>query len=631
MKPTMSIIGGKMKAKFFNSKSLKASLFTAFLAFMTSFAAVNGYAQDAVNAAPISGQVESVGVFKNGIAVVRERFDVPGVGVYSADAPLQPIHGAFFVQSDALVSTTASNIETEVDLSEVDSIDWTKDFQNCALSVVLPGEDKARVVRVIPTGQGDDGASDLSYSYANPYSSAPRIIGNYTNASKGVMLGCEDGSVVWLANPSALQSVVILEGAPSKLARVKPKLVFEVQSIPEEGKSASIWVSYLTRGISWAPQYRVDVLNDTALKIEQTAILINEWRDFSDASVCLYSGYPQIPLQNVISPMSPNVSLQEFFARLDGSAGGRDRVYMSQMTMNSIGGSMGFDGYDMLATASESSIGEGVDIFAQDVGKKSMRKGDRTLFTVGQAEVPYQKTVSWNIADARDSNGRPYDVNARSISDEARNSHYGQTTSGEASLEYSNRFREPWDVLNFNNPFTFPITTGPAVAYEGGRFLGQNSLYWTNPKEKTILPVTKALSVRVRSVEKERVFEDQQGLQVHEPGKAFLAPELKRDYWGKTVVIAGSAYRVAVFDAEISMTNQRSEGTRALVSRQFSGVLVKESLQNFDSEPEVVRLSEAAGAQGVGKNPQHELRAEVTLKPGETRTLKFSYQTFILM
>ena len=79
------------------------------------------------------------------------------------------------------------------------------------------------------------------------------------------------------------------------------------------------------------------------------------------------------------------------------------------------------------------------------------------------------------------------------------------------------------------------------------------------------------------------------------------------------------------------MTNQRSEETRALVSRQFSGVLVKESLQNFDSEPEVVRLSEAAGAQGVGKNPQHELRAEVTLKPGETRTLKFSYQTFILM
>ena len=153
MKPTMSIIGGKMKAKFFNSKSLKASLFTAFLAFMTSFAAVNGYALDAVNAAPISGQVKSVGVFKNGIAVVRERFDVPGVGVYSADAPLQPIHGAFFVQSDALVSTTASNIETEVDLSEVDSIDWTKDFQNCALSVVLPGEDKARVVRVIPTSR----------------------------------------------------------------------------------------------------------------------------------------------------------------------------------------------------------------------------------------------------------------------------------------------------------------------------------------------------------------------------------------------------------------------------------------------------------------------------------------------
>ncbi len=620
-----------MKLNATHSSLLKRALFSA-VALVAALASIPCFAQNAPEPTPLSGKIESIGVFKNGIAVVRERFDAPGVGRYATEAPQSAIHGSFFVQSDAVVDATATNLERTVDLSEIESIDWTKDFKGCKLQVVLPNETEPRTVRIL--------ASPASQNVSNPvdlYSA--RMIPNPNASANGVLLECEDGKVVWVANPSAMQNVVLLDGAPENFKRVKPSLVFDVQKTSDQSKGATIWVSYLTRGVTWAPQYRVDLLDDKTLKIEQNAILINEWRDFSDAAIRLYSGFPQIPLQSSTSPMSPAVGLQEFFASLNGaSAGGsyrRNEGYMTQMaiTSNSAMGGMARDvGFD--ENASESSIGDGVDIFAQDIGTKSLKKGDRILFTVGKAEATYRKTVNWNIFDAHDVNGRLVDFNARGINSEATNNHYAQTTSGEASLEYSNRFPEPWDVLSFDNPFDFPITTGPAVAYAGERFLGQNSLFWTNPKEKTVLPLTKALSVRVRSVENERMFDSQnEQHNLANPSsqtKAFLYPELKKDYWGKTVNINGSLYRVAVYDAEITLTNQRAEETRALVSRQFTGVLDPESLLNFDSDPTIIRLSSYYN-RGWLPNLQHEMQTEITLKPGETRTLKFSYQVYILL
>ncbi len=620
-----------MNLNVIKSILMKRTLIFA-VALVAALASTPSFAREVLEPAPLSGKIESIGVFKNGVAVVRERFDAPGVGRYATDAPQSAIHGSFFVQSDAVVDATSTNLERTVDLSEIESIDWTRDFKDCKLQVVLPNETEPQTVRIV--------ASPASQNVSNPVDPySARMIPNPNASANGVLLECEDGKVVWVANPSAMQNIVLLDGVPEKFKRFRPSLVFDVQKTSDQANGATIWVSYLTRGVTWAPQYRVDLLDDKTLKIEQNAILINEWRDFSDAAIRLYSGFPQIPLQSSTSPMSPAVGLQDFIAGLNGVSGSgsyrRNERYMTQMaiTSNSAMGGMARDvGFD--ASASESSIGDGVDIFAQEIGTKSLKKGDRILFTVGKAETTYRKSMNWNIFDALDVNGRPVDFNARGINSEAMSNHYAQTTSGEASLEYSNRFPEPWDVLSFDNPFDFPITTGPAVAYAGERFLGQNSLFWTNPKEKTILPLTKALSVRVRSVEIERMFDSlNERHNLANPSsqtRAFLYPELKKDYWGKTVNINGSLYRVAVYDAEITLTNQRDEETRALVSRQFTGVLDPESLQNFDSDPKIVRLV-SADNWAWPSNLRHELQMEITLKPGETRTLKFSYQAYIHM
>ena len=65
---------------------------------------------------PVQPQIDSVGLFKNGVAVVRASFTVPGPGTYRWDAVPQTIHGTFAVDSDAVLSTTATHRIVEEEL-----------------------------------------------------------------------------------------------------------------------------------------------------------------------------------------------------------------------------------------------------------------------------------------------------------------------------------------------------------------------------------------------------------------------------------------------------------------------------------------------------------------------------------
>ena len=230
------------------------------------------------------------------------------------------------------------------------------------------------------------------------------------------------------------------------------------------------------------------------------------------------------------------------------------------------------------------------------------------------------------------------------------------------------RFSEPWDALQFANPFDFPTTTGPATVVDGARFLGQNPIYWTNPGETTLLPITKALSVRVRSVENERSEYDAASTNEAEPRSngpenldglvaeiaaqraagnvANAAPkpgnngelrwkdvqEIRRDLWGRDVRVLpwGNHFRVAVIDAEIEIANNRDEETTVLLSRQFSGVALPESFEGFDEPPKMTVIGDGASGYAANRvNRRQEMRWTTTLKPGEKRTLKFSFQTLI--
>jgi len=576
---------------------------------------------------PISGVVESIGVFKNGVVVVSERFDVPRAGRYATIAPPAPLHGAFFVESDALVETTASSAEMEIPLADASDIDWRRDFQNRWLRVVLPNETEPRTVRVLPTKAPE--LNSLSSIELSALSSGYRNVASPTSISQGVLLECENGETIWLANPSSLASVTMAKGdLPATVTRKKERLIFDVKPI-ENAKSATIRLVYLTRGATWAPQYRIDLKDDKTLEIEQTAILLNEWRDLADVPVELYSGFPQIEYLNTSSPMNPSVSLNAFFSSLN-SAGRSDRRFlnggmaMSQAVVASNSALGGMQSWNNVAASSndEAAFNEGVDLYAQAVGKKTLAKGDRAAFQVAKESTAYKRVVCWDILDAR----------ADKPNDRQQLDSYGRTTSSSTSV--GRTFTEPWDALLFDNPFKFPITTGPYSVTSSGRFLGQNTLYWTNSQEEVLAPVTKALSLRAQSLEEERQFNTSPtALPFREtdfdPSLFYEQKLLPQEYRGRAFNIRGVQYRVAVIDATITLFNQRADETTVRLTRRYGGIVLPDSFEGFDVAPTRKRNTSADVAGYRVTNPQEELIWTTTLKPGEKKTLKFSYQKLV--
>ena len=86
-------------------------------------------------ATPIRGALESLGVFKNGVGVVKERYHVSSAGSFCVMAPPSPLHGTFFIQSDVPIETRSREERVDVPLIE-EKIDWTTDFSGRWLSIV---------------------------------------------------------------------------------------------------------------------------------------------------------------------------------------------------------------------------------------------------------------------------------------------------------------------------------------------------------------------------------------------------------------------------------------------------------------------------------------------------------------
>src|SRR5262245_22979809 len=59
----------------------------------------------------LESRILSVGLFKNGLAVVEREVKVPGAGEFAVAAMPYPVHGTFWVESDRAVTTRVTTHE----------------------------------------------------------------------------------------------------------------------------------------------------------------------------------------------------------------------------------------------------------------------------------------------------------------------------------------------------------------------------------------------------------------------------------------------------------------------------------------------------------------------------------------
>ena len=66
----------------------------------------------------------------------------------------------------------------------------------------------------------------------------------------------------------------------STVSRRRPVLLVTASGMGAE--PATVAVTYLSKGMAWAPSYRVDISDASLLELEQKAVIKNELEDLED-------------------------------------------------------------------------------------------------------------------------------------------------------------------------------------------------------------------------------------------------------------------------------------------------------------------------------------------------------------
>ena len=537
----------------------------------------------------LESRIVSVGMFKNGLATVKRAVTVQAAGTYLVSDVPEPVHGTFWIESDAKVETRV--ISREVELNGTGA-DVRKAVMQGKLAVHFGDKDIPAISGTAVAAKADPTAArawDRSYEGRDRWGYYRPRQANAPAQANGqptfLVLKTDDGityvdfSLIAYAQVGARQGKAgaVISGNQLRAAFGPPKrkrqtvLLLDVGEIEVLKKPATILITDLTKGIAWAPSYRVDISDPDELQMAQKAVIKNELEDLKDVELYLITGFPSVEFAHVTSPLSHTTTWTSFFQQLrrqPGRYGGQSYAMTQQRVMfNRAAPSTG--ALDLSAIPE----GQGPDLHYQPLGVHSMAEGDSLAITVADGKASYERIVEWTVPDARNPDGR----------------HVSNADKSQG---------DAWDALRFRNPLPFPMTTGPAMTVADGRLLGQRMSYFVNKGEQTTLQITKALSVRTRSTEYEEP----------RPGDR----ETFR-YGGRTY------YKVPV-TGELTVNNHRAEKVKLIIRRQFSG-----ELSEADGNPRCILREE--GVYSVNKRNQ--LIWTVDLNAGQEKKLTYRYVVLV--
>jgi len=527
-------------------------------------------------------QIERVSLFKNGVAMIELKADVPAEGDLELEDVPSPIHGTFWVNGESPVTAKVQMRDVATSFTAFSKQELMQHIGGQDVELTLSS---GRIVkgRVLATEKPKEQTwgKDYATQQGRPYYYGTIWGGNYTSTP----VPQPSQQMVYLETPgqglAGIDAAEIKEihfpTAPTP-TRQQPVLILD----SAEDKATKAQVGYLANGLSWAPSYLVDITDQGSLLVRQKAVVRNELAALRNTEVRVISGFPSIKFSAVESPMAASTTWQNFFQKLvqldQATAQGNASIVSNAGNFAQIGhgGRVDLGSSAPVMTPEEGASGS-VDLHYQSLGRHELGLGESLAVEVAKAEAEYERIVDWKVPDSRDQYGRPIDDYQRQ--------------------RYPDKYdQEAWDAVLFRNPFEFPMTTAPVMIVEKGDFQGQQQVTWTNPGEELTARINKALSVSTSYFE------------IEDEGSRQQVKLYGRNY-----------YRTQV-TGEIELTNYRNAPINMRIVREFSGELLR-----ADEEPKAQLLEK--GVYSI--NPRRELTWRIDLKPGENRKLTYGYEVLV--
>jgi hypothetical protein len=524
----------------------------------------------------LSAKPTRVVLFKNGLGLIDSTINLPeATGLYRV-SPLPDATLGMFWFSGA-TSAQLSDIRATQSMIRDRSALTITDFieANLGKSAELRINNEWRKVTLKEIPQADSPAPGPSPRY-DPYGN-PVETTSIPLPTKAQFILVQEGENTAAINFAQIQEVRIAGPANTKTPRAAKTLSFTSTATVASGQPqpAQVKLTYLAQNITWAPSYRVEIVDDKKATLYAKAIIANDLTSLDNVNVELVTGYPNLEFSNIPDFFSLIPIRNLLTAIQTHGAQRRDLLTSNMMAQRS-----SYSDYDRAAMDTVMPPGQltgesSEDLFFYPIKNVSLAKGERGYFEVFTSPVEYEHVYTWDVPDY---------ISEDSYRSSQRNEPIPTQTV--------------WHALKLTNKSTMPWTTGPGATTKSGRVLGQSMLNYTPINATTELKITQVSAINAEQSESET--------------------DRKRN----AANFYGYNYDQVTVSGELQLTNYTDKPVTVKITKTLSGEVLKS-----DNDPAITKL--ARGLKSV--NPKTQLTWTLTVQPGKDKSAcaKYSYQVYV--
>jgi hypothetical protein len=517
--------------------------------------------------------LQQMSLFKNGLGFFTGQISCPAETTsFQVALPVAPCHGTFWISYPADLDVIGIVARQAQAGQLIDAITIPEILQaNPARRVRLTigNRDVTGVIRYVARDRNPAEhdpympSSSLSYSYRPP-----------EQARQGSLLIVETDAGELSVDPKEVTQVTFLDGkAERRFAGGGKSPILHVQ-LKKPAPGVQIAVSFLAKGATWAPSYRVDITDASTARLSAKALVINDACKFQGVETQLVTGFPHLQFADTTSPLALQQNLAQFLQSLSTRQTEPRGIDVTSNIMTQRVVYNGPQDQSAMPAYGASEIGQvAEDLFLYPAGRLDLGTQEVAYVPLFTENVPYKHIYQWDIPDY---------VNEEGVY--------------EYSRRQPGREEEVWHSIRLTNTTKVPWTTAPGETVQNGVPLGQDTLSYTPRGAQNTLRITRAVSVRAEQNEFEK-NRQRQALQIY-----------------------GGYFDLITVQGELSIANLQDKLVDLAITKTLSG-----EMKTADPEPEVEKL--AAGLHRI--NGLSRLTWNPQLGPGEKKAIKYTYEAYV--
>lgn len=395
-----------------------------------------------------------------------------------------------------------------------------------------------------------------------------------TVTRKGIITYADKNYVV--LESEGRQEVIPMHFMQIRSEKPLARTVTDTHSVPalrlayHATQEAPFMLSYLRKGITWAPAYRIDI-KDSPGWFAMQAVVINEAADLNHVDLRFISGYPNIAFSEVVSPLAMAGSLADFLIAIGG--GNTSTRWGGGVMAQSLSNAPYYEADAAKSVYSAAGTGEQTeDLFYYTLRDITLPKNERAAFELFSGPLPFEHVYSWDIPIIT---WNPY-INQ--------------------NVRADNPPEDVWHFVKFKNIFPQPVTTGPALIVSGDKLIAQDILHYTPSEGLARVRITKAMDIKA---EREEV-------------------EINRDRQSR--VLRNQSYDLVTVEGTLTLQNFKAEAVLIEISKMVEGEFIS-STHKVDA----VKVAESLN----DVNPRTRMKWEITIPANGTVEIGYRYKLYV--